>query len=65
MRPNQTTIMRKLTVSINSTANGIVTGPPSGDETEWKWAAKRTTESLESILASLSDVDTLLLGRAT
>lgn len=57
--------MRKLTVSINTTANGIVTGPPSGDETEWTWASKRTTGSLEAISASLSDVDTLLLGRAT
>jgi dihydrofolate reductase len=57
--------MRKLTVSINSTTNGIVTGPPTGDRTEWGWAARFTTESLESTLASLSDVDTILLGRAT
>jgi dihydrofolate reductase len=57
--------MRKLTVSIHSTLNGVVTGPPTGDETEWKWATARTPRSLEVFLASLADVDIILLGRAT
>lgn len=57
--------MRKLTVSINSTVNGIVTGPPTGDETEWEWASAPVEESLAAFLASLADVDAILLGRAT
>ncbi|QDP97997.1 hypothetical protein FOE78_20715 [Microlunatus elymi] len=57
--------MRKLTVSINSTVNGVVTGPPTGDETEWKWGSAPVAESLEAFLASLADVDAILVGRAT
>lgn len=57
--------MRKLLVSIQSTANDIVTGPPSGDETDWQWAGPGIEESLDTFRMSLAGVDTILLGRAT
>lgn len=57
--------MRKLVVSIHSTANDIVTGPPSGDETELQWAGTGIDESLDTFRLSLASVDTILLGRAT
>jgi dihydrofolate reductase len=57
--------MRKLIVSIHSTANDIVTGAPSGDETELDWAQAGIQDSLDSFLASLDGVETILLGRAT
>lgn len=57
--------MRKLVVSIHSTANDIVTGPPSGDMTEWQWAGPGIEESLDRFRMSLAGVDTILLGRAT
>ena len=57
--------MRKLIVSIHSTANDIVTGPPSGDETDLHWAQAGIEESLDSFWTSLAGVDTILLGRAT
>lgn len=57
--------MRKLVVSIHSTANDIVTGPPSGDMTEWQWAGPGIQESLDTFRMSLASVDTILLGRAT
>lgn len=58
--------MRKLIVSIHSTANNIVTGPPSGDETDFtQWAQPGIDESLGSFLHSLDGVDTILLGRGT
>jgi dihydrofolate reductase len=58
--------MRKLVVSIHSTANGIVTGPPSGDETDFmQWAHPGIEDSLVTFHDSLADVDTVLLGRAT
>lgn len=58
--------MRKLIVSIHSTANNIVTGPPSGDETDFmQWAQPGSDESLDSFLVSLDGVDTILLGRGT
>lgn len=56
--------MRKLIVSIHSTANDIVTGPPS-DETNLVWAQASIEDSLETFLKSLANVDTILLGRAT
>jgi dihydrofolate reductase len=59
--------MRRLIVSIHSTANDIVTGPPS-DETNfmvWAQAGIDDSHSLESFLKSLATVDTILLGRAT
>lgn len=58
--------MRRLVVSIHSTANNIVTGPPSGDETDFmQWAQPGIDESLDHLLASLDGVDTVLLGRGT
>ncbi len=57
--------MRKLIVSIHSTANGIVTGPPSGDETDWQWAGPGIEESLDTFWLSLTSVDTIVLGRGT
>ena len=57
--------MRKLIVSIHSTANGIVTGPPSDETNFMVWAQAGIEDSLESFLESLADVDTVLLGRAT
>lgn len=57
--------MRKLIVSIHSTANDIVTGPPTGDETEWTWAGAGIQESLDSFWSLLADVDTIVLGHAT
>jgi dihydrofolate reductase len=57
--------MRKLIVSIHSTANDIVTGPP-GDETNFMvWAQAGIEDSLATFLNSLANVDTILLGRAT
>jgi dihydrofolate reductase len=58
--------MRRLLVSIHSTANNIVTGPAS-DETNLIWAQAGVHDStvLESFLKSLANVDCILLGRAT
>ena len=58
--------MRKLVVSIHSTANNIVTGPPSGDETDFmQWAQPGIDDSLDTFLTHLANVDTILLGRGT
>jgi dihydrofolate reductase len=58
--------MRKLIVSIHSTANNIVTGPPSGDETDFmQWAQPGIDDSLDKFLVSLDGIDTILLGRGT
>ena len=57
--------MRKLVVSIHSTANDVVTGPPSDETNFMVWAQAGIEDSLEPFLESLADVDTILLGRAT
>jgi dihydrofolate reductase len=57
--------MRKLIVSIHSTANDVVTGPLSDETNFMAWAQAGIEDSLESFLKSLADVDTILLGRAT
>ena len=57
--------MRKLIVSIHSTANGVVTGPPSDETNFMVWAQAGIEDSLEPFLKSLANVDTVLLGRAT
>lgn len=57
--------MRKLIVSIHSTANGVVTGPPSDETNFMVWAQAGIEDSLEPFLESLANVDTVLLGRAT
>ena len=58
-------IMCKLIASIHSTANDIVTGLPSGDETDLYWAGPGIEDSLDTFWTSLAGVDTILLGRAT
>lgn len=57
--------MRRLLVSIHSTANDVVTGSPSGDVTELTWAEAGINDSLDSFQRSLSGVGTFLLGRNT
>jgi dihydrofolate reductase len=57
--------MRKLIVSIHSTANGIVTGPPSDETNFMIWAQAGIEDSLAPLLKSLANVETILLGRAT
>src|SRR5215204_4003392 len=59
--------MRKIISYINSTANGIVTGDPSNDKTNFMvW----TTETFiragsKCVLETMETVDTILLGRRT
>jgi dihydrofolate reductase len=57
--------MRKLIVSIHSTANDIVTGPPADETNFMVWAQDGIEDSLAPFLKSLANVDTILLGRAT
>src|SRR6266540_5525851 len=57
--------MRKLIVSIHSTANDIVTGPPADETNFMVWAQAGIEDSLEAFLKSLANVDTILLGRGT
>ncbi|WP_152365736.1 dihydrofolate reductase family protein [Microlunatus speluncae] len=58
--------MRRIIVSIHSTANNIVTGPPSGDDTDFmQWAHPGIEDSLDALLASFDGVDTILFGRGT
>lgn len=63
--------MRKLIVYMNSTANDIVTGPTSGDETDLVWSQAGSDDSLamddllDTFRKTLVNVDTILLGRAT
>src|SRR5918998_5735428 len=57
--------MRRLIVSIHSTANDVVTGPPSDETNFMVWAQAGIEDSLESFSRSLGNVDCILLGRAT
>ena len=58
--------MRKLIVSIHSTANNVVTGPPTGDETDFmQWAQPGIDDVADRFLTSLDGVDTIVLGRGT
>jgi dihydrofolate reductase len=59
--------MRKLILSIHSTFNGIVTGDPSKDKTDFRaWTADANIEASSKILLKMFDtVDTILLGRGT
>ena len=57
--------MRKLIVSIHSTANNIVTGSPAGDETDFmQWAQPGIDDSLDTFLTYLDNVDTIVLAAA-
>lgn len=57
--------MRKLIVSIHSTANDIVTGPPSDETNFMTWAQTGIEDSEEAFLKSLTNIDLILLGRST
>ena len=57
--------MRKLIVSIHSTINNIVTGPPSDPHNYGSWGQVGVQDTLASYLASLSNVDCVLMGRVT
>jgi dihydrofolate reductase len=59
--------MRKLIVYINSTFNGVVTGDPSQDKTNFMvWTTDAFMEAgSQCALKTLETVDTLLLGRRT
>ena len=57
--------MRKIILFIHSTANDIVTGPPS-DKTEFSvWAKPSIMDGVEALLEIMKPVDTIMLGRAT
>ncbi len=57
--------MRNLIVWINSTANDIVSGPPS-DEKSLSWSDPANIEDFSGMLSeSMVGVDTILLGRTT
>lgn len=47
--------MRKLIVSIHSTANDIVTGPPTDETNFMVWAQAGIEDSLETFLTSLAN----------
>jgi len=55
--------MRKIILFIHSSFNGVVTGDPSEDKTNWMvWA---TPPNGEYLLKAMDAVDTILLGRGT
>jgi dihydrofolate reductase len=59
--------MRRIILYINSTLNGVVTGDPSKDKTNfmaWTTEASVKTGS-ECLLKTMDTVDTVLLGRGT
>lgn len=57
--------MRKLIVSIHSSANDIVTGPPDDETNFMVWAQAGIEDSHKWFPKSLANIDTILLGRAT
>lgn len=59
--------MRKIILYINSTFNGIVTGDPSEDKTNFMvWTTEASIETGSAVvLKTMETVDTILLGRAT
>lgn len=57
--------MRRLIVSIHSTANDIVSGPAPDETNFMAWAQAGIEDSLEDFPKALAGVDTILLGRAT
>jgi dihydrofolate reductase len=56
--------MRKVIVSINTTADGYVSGP-AGDEDNLEWATPNIDGATPDVQDLIDDVDTILLGRAT
>jgi dihydrofolate reductase len=59
--------MRKIILYINSTFNGVVTGDPKEDKTNFMvWTTEASIRSgSEYLLRVMETVDTVLLGRAT
>lgn len=58
--------MRKLIVSIHSTANDIVTGSPPDETNFGVWTQEASIEEASrALLKTLATVDTILLGRGT
>jgi len=59
--------MRKIILYINSTLNGVVTGDPSKDKTNFMvWTTEASVDTGSVVLLKTMDmVDTVLLGRAT
>lgn len=59
--------MRKIILFIHSTFNGIVTGDPNKDKTDFMvWVAKAGIKTgSEYLLKTMETVDTILLGRGT
>ncbi|CAM3860957.1 dihydrofolate reductase family protein [Cohnella lubricantis] len=59
--------MRKITLFIHSTLNGVVTGDPSEDKTNWSvWRNSAGIEEGSQYLLQLFETaDTILLGRGT
>jgi dihydrofolate reductase len=59
--------MRKIILYINSTFNGVVTGDPKADKTNFMvWTTEASIRSgSEYLLKVMESVDTVLLGRAT
>jgi dihydrofolate reductase len=57
--------MRKIIVSIHSSFNGIVGGPPNDETNFMVWAQAGIKDTAEALLKSLGTVDTILLGRGT
>ncbi|MPV35913.1 dihydrofolate reductase family protein [Georgenia subflava] len=59
---------RRIILFIHSTLNGVVTGDPDGDKTDfsgWTRPGNVVGEASESLLRLFDRVDTVLLGRAT
>ncbi|WP_276358226.1 dihydrofolate reductase family protein [Cohnella caldifontis] len=59
--------MRKIILFIHSTINGVVTGDPSGDKTNWAvWRNSAGIEEGSRYLFNIFETaDTILLGRGT
>jgi dihydrofolate reductase len=59
--------MRRIILYINSTFNGVVTGDPKKDKTNFMvWTTEASVETgSECLLKALDTVDTVLLGRRT
>lgn len=58
--------MRKIILFIHSSFNGVVTGDPNKDKTNWMvWAKPSTEAGSEYLLKVMDTVDTILLGRGT
>jgi dihydrofolate reductase len=59
--------MRKIILYINSTFNGVVTGDPKNDKTNFmEWTSEAFIEAgTECALKTMDTVDTILLGRKT